>query len=144
MVPYVADRIAKDHLEEDRHYYTHLDEAKLAFWRGFIKQASMTQAAENLAAKVSHTLNYGKINAVAHKAEAAAPSLNYAKMNAVTPRAAAPKTLDYSKMAPPAPAQPRWKTRMQANAAPAAAPAAAAHRGSWSPEMRQKIISGNG
>jgi len=35
----VAKQIAKDHLEEDRHYYTHLGEAKLAFRLGFEKRA---------------------------------------------------------------------------------------------------------
>lgn len=35
----VAKQIAKDHLEEDRHYYEHLKEKKLAFWSGFQKKA---------------------------------------------------------------------------------------------------------
>lgn len=37
--PPVAKQIAKDHLEEDRHYYEHLRKAKLAFWRGFEKRS---------------------------------------------------------------------------------------------------------
>ena len=114
-VPYVADRIAKDHLEEDPHYYTHLDEAKLAFWRGFQKQASFSQAAENLANKGLKRLEYGGVKRVAQKAEAGAPSLNYAKMNAVATKAPSAHTLDYSKMPAPPPTLPRWKARLQAN-----------------------------
>lgn len=36
----IRKEIAKDHLTEDRDYYKHLDEAKLAFYRGFEKAAS--------------------------------------------------------------------------------------------------------
>lgn len=39
--PEVAKQIAKDHLEEDRHYYIHLDKAKLAFCMGFDKAAGL-------------------------------------------------------------------------------------------------------
>jgi len=119
-------------------------QTKQAFWRGFEKHASMTQPAERLLAKATHSLNYGKINAVAHKAEAAAPNaLNYAKINAVAHKPKiAPHTLDYAKMPPPPPPQARWKTRLEAKAPPAAAPAVA-KKSRWSPEMRQKIISGH-
>jgi hypothetical protein len=37
--PRLSKQIAKDHLAEDKRYYTHLGEAKLAFWNGFTKQA---------------------------------------------------------------------------------------------------------
>lgn len=83
------------------------------FWNGFEKRARLSTAIEPLAAKAEGALARGVKEG---------PALNYAKMHAPTPD------------------MPIWKQKLKQNA-PGRKPMPG--RRSWSPDMKQKIMSGS-
>lgn len=94
------------------------------FWSAFEKRSGMANLVGNAAAKAEHVLDYSKFNRAASALSTAAK--------------AAPAELNYQKMKPPAATMPRWKARMSEQAPKMQVPG----RQGWSPEMKDKILSG--